>query len=223
MNEGRPGWMKFGGAAIMVLMSIGFAAQTAELVIKLYPTENWIMQATLVFSIDGFCGVWFLAKMFYKFKNPRNQKVANNLWWVTFSASAAASFVQMLLSASSLLNFQIDSNILFVAMLGVLLIFFANLISLALTIESEWHYKEVSQPVTKPVMTRVTVSQTGELPQIGVPGRRSTDLEHAKKVAKWEEEGFCPWKNERQWKASLKSKYPDDETLAQARKELGYE
>src|SRR5512146_142964 len=226
MQESRPGWMKFGGAVILVLMSIGFAAQTTELVTQLYPKETWIMQATMVFSIDGFCGVWMLAKMFYHFKLTKNNEKVNALWWVTFSASAAASFVQMLLSASSLLSFTVDPHILIIAMLGVLLMFFTNLISLALIIDSEWRLRDASQPVTKasPVsLARVTVSQTAELPQLGAPGRKSTDLEHAKKVARYEEEGICPWKNERQWKATIAKNYPDEETMAAARKELGYD
>lgn len=146
--------MKWGGGLIIALFSVLFAYQTSELIFLLYTNENTLTKILMVVSIDGFLAVWYLAKMFYRFKLKKNLDKCKLMWWVTFGESALCTFILMNFFMDSRLSFHLDSSFLiagFVATTAgfiVNFLVFCTVVDSEASIHSEAHF-QLAEPASK--------------------------------------------------------------------------
>jgi len=89
-------WGAVGMCSILVLVLIGFALQTFQLVSELFPNDQLIMKLFAVGSLDG-SGILFLVlDMFWPFKSRSYKSLAGGMCWICFGGSSLATFIQVL-------------------------------------------------------------------------------------------------------------------------------
>lgn len=129
--------LQWGATLIIGLMSIFFGIQTAELVFNLYPDEIWWMKVVMVASIDGFCLIWYLAKLFYPFRLKSSYDAAVVMWWVCFAISAFCSIILMNFFADTRLHMALDPNWLIGGFWAITGCFIVNLVVFCCVVDAE--------------------------------------------------------------------------------------
>ncbi len=82
-----------------------FAWQTSELVIFLFPDDQWLVRALTVFSFDGCAALWGAAELFYKFAHPHSRSAVRWGWAITNILSLVATILYMVIQF--MLRFQV--------------------------------------------------------------------------------------------------------------------
>lgn len=129
--------MQWGSTGILALFAAVFAWQTGELIWTLYTGEIWYMKLMMVFTIDGFSAIWFVAKVFYPFSFEDNYDKARNMFRICFWMSAACSIIYMNFMMDTRLSMDFSPNWLIAGFWGITLVFIWNLSVFAGVVESE--------------------------------------------------------------------------------------
>lgn len=129
--------LAWGGGIILFGAALFFAFQTAELIWTLYTSEIWYMKVVMVAAIDGFCAIWYVAKLFYPFKVEDNYHKAVFMFRLCFWISALCSVIQMNLLMDTRLHMNFDPAWLVGGFWAATLCFIINLAVFSKVVESE--------------------------------------------------------------------------------------
>ncbi len=88
-------------AIVYVLLIAAYAWQTTELVMWLFPTDNWAMKVMGVFVCDGCAILYAAGETFYKFRMRRTFHLVGLMWAITFFMSTVASAINLYMTSAN--------------------------------------------------------------------------------------------------------------------------
>ena len=139
--------MRIVGVTLLVLLTVVFAAQTWDLINRLFPDQNILIKVISVFSIDGCYAVWALLKMLYRFSKPISKSLAKTMSWSAFALSCTASVLDLILSSTDILPHKIDPTYFVAAFIIVIVAFVGNIIAGVVVADIELGFSHPMVPV----------------------------------------------------------------------------